>query len=222
MHFNIDDGRVRRNNQVEEAVNGAEAVTRPNPPALTSATGHRWKRLPLLMVVIVGLWLVAWATGVTGRFTSESIRRLLAQRGLWGVAAFAAFFAAGQLLRVPSPVFVAAAVAVYGRNLGTVVALLGALVSATLSFTVVRAFAGQALAEVQRPVVRHLLSKIDSRPVVTVALLRLLFQTAPPLNYALAMTAVRWRDHLVGSLLGLPVPVTGMAFFFDWIVRRTV
>lgn len=183
--------------------------------------GAKRIRLLLLMIVIGGLWLAAWATGLTGRFTVETIRGWSAEGSLWGVAVFIALFSAGQLLRVPSTVFVAAAVAIYGRSLGTAVALLGALVSAIVTFAVVRAFAGQALADVQRPVVRRLLNKIDSRPVVTVAVLRLLFQTAPPLNYALAMTAVRSRDHLVGSLLGLPAPVTGMAFFFDWIVHRT-
>jgi uncharacterized membrane protein YdjX (TVP38/TMEM64 family) len=183
---------------------------------------HGQNRLLILTVVIAGIWLAAWATGVTGRFTSESIHRVVRQRSLWGIAAFIALFSAGQLLRVPSTIFVAAAVAIYGRSLGTFVALLGALVSATVTFAVVRAFVGQALADVQRPVLRHLLSTIESRPVTTVALLRLLLQTAPPLNYALAMTAIRWRDHLVGSLLGLPVPVTGMAFFFDWIVHRGV
>ena len=198
-----------------------EAITRLNPRDLTHMARQGQNRPLFLMVVIVGLWLTAWATGVTGLFASESISRLLAQRGLWGVALFIAFFSAGQLLRVPSTVFIAAAVAIYGRSLGAFVALLGALVSATVTFAVVRAFAENALADVQRPVVRHLLSTIDSRPVVTVALLRLFFQTAPPLNYALAMTSIRWRDHLVGSLLGLPVPVTGMAFFFDWIVHRT-
>jgi uncharacterized membrane protein YdjX (TVP38/TMEM64 family) len=177
-------------------------------------------RLLALMVVVGGLWLGAWATGVTERFNFESIRGVSARGNLWGVAAFIALFSAGQLLRVPSLVFVAAAVAIYGRSLGTVVALLGALVSATVTFTVVRAFAGAALADVQRPLVRRLLGTIDRRPVMSVALLRLLFQTAPPLNYALAMTAVRWRDHLVGSAIGLPVPVTGMAFLFDWIARR--
>jgi uncharacterized membrane protein YdjX (TVP38/TMEM64 family) len=180
---------------------------------------QRRRRLLVLMLVILGVWIAAWATGLSGRFTSESIRTLFAERGLGGVAAFTALFSAGQLLRVPSTVFVAAAVAIYGRSLGIPVALLGALASATVSFAVVRAFAGQALADVQRPVVRHLLSKIDNRPVMTVALLRLIFQTAPPLNYALAMTAVRWRDHLLGSVLGLPVPVTAMGCFFDWLAR---
>jgi uncharacterized membrane protein YdjX (TVP38/TMEM64 family) len=178
-------------------------------------------RLGLFVLVVLGLWITAWATGLTARFTPESIRGYLAGGGLWRVVAFTVLFSTGQLLlRVPSPVFVAAAVAVYGRNLGLLVALLGILVSVTVSFAVVRTFAGRALADVQRPFVRRLLSKVDSHPVMTVALLRLIFQAAPPLNYALPMTAVRWRDHLVGSMLGLPVPVTVMALFFDWFLHR--
>jgi uncharacterized membrane protein YdjX (TVP38/TMEM64 family) len=178
-------------------------------------------RLLFLTLGVVGLWTAAWATGLTGRFTSDSIRSLVAGRGLWGVVAFIVVFSAGQLLRVPSLVFVAAAVAVYGRNSGILVALLGALISATVSFAVVRAFAGRALADIRRPLIRRLLTHIDRRPVRTVALLRLIFQTAPPLNYALPMTAVRWRDHLIGSVLGLPLPVAVMAFFFDWLWHRS-
>jgi uncharacterized membrane protein YdjX (TVP38/TMEM64 family) len=177
-------------------------------------------RLGFLFLVILGLWITAWATGAADRFRAESISGLLAGRGFWGVVAFTALFSGGQLLRVPGPVFVATAVAVYGRNLGTPVALLGALTSVTVSFTVVRTFAGKALTDVQRPFVRRLLSNIDSRPVMSVALLRLIFQTAPPLNYALPMTAVRWRDHLLGSLLGLPAPVAVMALFLDWLLHR--
>jgi uncharacterized membrane protein YdjX (TVP38/TMEM64 family) len=177
-------------------------------------------RLLFLKLQVLGLWIAAWVTGVTGRFNSESLKGVMTDRGLWGVVAFVAVFSAGQLLRVPSTVFVAAAVAVYGRNSGILVAWLGALVSATASFSVVRIFAGQPLADVEQPLVRSLLRRIDTRPVLAVALLRLIFQTAPPLNYALPMTAVQWRDHLVGSALGLPAPVVAMAFFFDWLLHR--
>ena len=177
-------------------------------------------RLPLFVLVIVGLWITAWATGVAARFTVDSIRSLLGGKGLWGVLAFTALFAAGQLLRVPGPVFVATAVAVYGRNFGTLVALLGALVSVTVSFAVVRTFAGTVRTDVDWPFVRRLLSKLDSRPVMTVALLRLTLQTAPLLNYALPMTTLRWRDHLLGSMLGLPVPVALMSYFLYWVLHR--
>ena len=194
-------------------VNGADHTTSPR------FIGRRLL-LPLLVVSVI--WIAASTTGLTWYFTSESIRTWLAGDGRWGVAAFTLLFAVGQLLRVPSFVFVAAAVAVYGLYAGVLVGLLGALVSATVSFSVVRAFAGHALAELRLPLLHRLLSVIDDRPIMAVALLRLIFQTAPPLNYALAMTAVRWRDHLIGSLLGLPLPVTAMAFFFDWLAGRAI
>ena len=180
----------------------------------------RGRKFVILTFVIFGVWIVAWATGLAGRFTSESVRRLVAGTGPWGIIVFTLIFTGGQLLRIPSTVFVAAAVAMYGRNRGIVVALLGGVTSATVSFAVVRAFAGHALANIQQPLVQRLLRNIDRRPILTVALLRLIFQTAPPLNYALPMTAVRWRHHLVGSVLGLPAPVVVMAFFFEWLLQR--
>src|SRR5262249_16064294 len=87
-------------------------------------------RLMCSTLVMLAVWTVAWATGLSARFTFESVRSMLADTGLWGLAAFVAAFVAGQLLRVPSFVFVAAAVAVHGRNIGILVAFLGALSSA--------------------------------------------------------------------------------------------
>src|SRR5262245_66687269 len=112
-----------------------------------TAMGPGRYRLGVLLLVIVGFWITAWATGVADWFRPESISGLLAGRGLLGIVAFGALFSAGQLLRVPGPVFVATAVAVYGRNLGTPVAVLGALVSVTVSFAVVRTFGGRALTD---------------------------------------------------------------------------
>jgi len=177
------------------------------------------KRLLFSTLVVVAVWTAAWATGMSARFTFESARSILADTGRWGLVAFMVAFVLGQLVRVPSFVFVATAVAVHGRSAGILLALLGAVSSATVSFAVVRAFAGRALADIQHPFIRRLLTHIHARPVRTVALLRLLFQTAPPLNYALPMTAVHWRDHLVGSVVGLPVPIVVMAFFVDWFLH---
>ena len=39
--------------------------------------------------------------------------------------------------------------------------------------------------------------------------------TAPPLNVALALSGVRFRDYLLGTALGLPVPVALFTIFFD-------
>ncbi len=178
------------------------------------------QQLLLVTLIVLAVWGLAALSGATTIFSLTGARTLLAGTGLWGVALFVTAFAAGQLVRVPSFAFVAAATAVYGRVYGIPVALLGAFVSATVSFTVVRACAGRPLADVHSPMVQRLLAQIDGRPILTVALLRLLFQTAPPLNYALPMTSLRWRDHAVGSALGLPLPLGAMVFFFDWLFRR--
>ena len=185
------------------------------------ATTVQRSRLWLLILLLLGLWLTAWATSAHRLFDGASLRALVAEAGVWSVAVFVLAFSVGQLLRIPGPVFVATAILVYGRGLGTVAALCGALVSVTVSFILVRTIAGQPLADVQRPVLRRLLRQIDQRPVLVVAIVRLLFQTAPPLNYALPMTGVRFRDHLIGSALGLPLPIAAVALALDWLVHRT-
>lgn len=187
------------------------------------ARGERaWQpyRLLLLLLVVGGLWLTAWATGANQLFELERLRRIVEAAGIWSVAVFVLVFSAGQLLRIPGPVFVGVAILVYGRGAGTLAAVVGAVVSVTVSFIVVRSIAGQPLAYAQRPIVRRFLSQIDKHPVAVVATLRFIFQTAPPLNYALAMTQVRLRDHLIGSALGLPLPIAAMALVFDWLVHR--
>jgi len=199
----------------------SRAVDRDVDGQKNGATTVQRYRLLLLILMLLGLWLTAWATGVHRLFDGAAVRALVAEAGVWSLAVFVLAFSVGQLLRIPGPVFVATAILAYGRALGTVAAMCGALVSVTVSFILVRTIAGQPLTYVQRPILRRLLRQIDQRPVLVVAILRLIFQTAPPLNYALPMTGVRFRDHLIGSALGLPLPIAAMALAFDWLVRHT-
>ena len=62
-----------------------------------------------------------------------------------------------------------------------------------------------------------MLARLDERPVTTVIVLRTLLWLAPPLNYALALSSIRFRHYLIGSALGLLLPVAGAALFFDWL-----
>ena len=53
----------------------------------------------------------------------------------------------------------------------------------------------------------------------SVALLRLLFQTMPALNYALAMSGIRLRSYVLGTLLGLPLPIALYALFLQTLAH---
>ena len=98
---------------------------------------------------------------------------------------------------------------------GGAVTYVAAVVSCALTFLMIRALGGSALRLLENRVAVRLLSELDTRPIACVALLRVLFQTAPALNYALAMSGIRFRTYLVGTLVGLPAPIALYCLFFD-------
>jgi hypothetical protein len=52
----------------------------------------------------------------------------------------------------------------------------------------------------------------DLQSLRIVFLLRLLLWMAPPLNYALALSSVCFRRHLIGTALGLLAPIAAIVF----------
>lgn len=180
----------------------------------------RWARIGALVALLVGFYLVAELTGVGDELSRERVQAAMEGAGAWGLLLFVGVFAVGELLHVPGLVFVAAAILAYGELWGGLAGYLGALVSVTVSFLVVRGVGGQPLAEVERPLLRRWLDRLEARPIAVVALLRLLLWMAPPLNYTLAMSGVRFRDYVIGSALGLAPPIAAVAVFFDWIFAR--
>ena len=185
----------------------------PTAPAPVKKT-NRW-RLVALAVLFFGSLLIAHVTGLTERIDVETIRAFMDSAGALGFVAFLLAFAVGELLHIPGLVFVGAASVAYGETLGIVAAYLGAIGSVTLSFFVVRLIGGQPLAEVERPFVKRVLRRLDDQPLLTVTVLRFVFWMSPALNYVLAMSNVRYREYLIGSALGLLVPIPIVVLFFD-------
>ena len=66
---------------------------------------------------------------------------------------------------------------------------------------------------------RKILDRLDERPILTVVILRLIFVMSPPVNYALALSSLRFRDYLIGSLIGLPVPLIVLGLVADRLVQ---
>ncbi len=174
-----------------------------------------WLRLGALLVLAVTLVVVAKTTGVASLLTVDKLRELATAAGATGALLFLGAFAAGNLLHVPGMPFVFAGVIAWGAGTGSALALGGAVLAVTLTFVVVRVIGGQPLAAVERPLLRKLLGTLERRPITTIVALRALFQTSPPLNYALAMSPVRFRDYLIGSIVGLALPVLAVTAFLE-------
>ena len=92
-------------------------------------------------------------------------------------------------------------------------------ISCAISFLVVRRIGGQALAEVQWSLIQRIMSRLDEHPIATVALLRLCFFLAPVINYILALSSVSFKDFIVGTIVGLVLPLTIAVFFIEQLIQ---
>lgn len=169
-------------------------------------------------MLFVGSAIAVKVTGVSEDLTRESIQSMIEGAGVWGFLAFLGVFAIGELLHVPGLVFVAAAIVAYGQVAGGLAGYAGALVSVSVSFFVVRLIGGQPLSDVKRPILRRWLDRLDAHPIRSVAVLRLILWMAPPLNYALAMSKLRFREYIVGSAIGLLIPIAIVTLLFEWFL----
>ena len=179
----------------------------------------RYRRLILLAVMLVSVLLIVELTGLREQFSLTALRTLLEANLLVGVLLFVLAFAIGNLIQLPGWPFLAAAILALGTVAGGLVTYMAACVSCLVTFQVVQGVGGSALRDIDKPLARKILARLDSHPVRTVMLLRLLFQTMPALNYTLALSGVKRRDYLLGSLLGLPFPLLIYCFFFDRIAQ---
>ena len=183
-------------------------------PSLISFV-RRYQRL-LGVGLFLGVLLMAFEiSGMRDHFHLAFVRQAISQHPIGGLAFFVLLFSLGNLIHIPGLIFLAAAVLTLGRVWGGAVTYVAAVVSCALTFLMIRALGGSALRLLQNRVAVRLLSELDARPIACVALLRVLFQTAPALNYALAMSGIRFRAYLVGTLVGLPAPIALYCLFFD-------
>ncbi|MBC9249628.1 SNARE associated Golgi protein [Pseudomonas alcaligenes] len=178
---------------------------------------RQYARLLLIGLFLGVLFAVFQLSGLRQHFSLEFLQHLLLAHRLGGLLLFILLFALGNLIQLPGWIFLAAAVLAFGKTWGGLATYLAACLSCLTTFGLIRWMGGNALRQLDNRLARHILSRLDAHPLGSVILLRLLFQTVPPLNYALALSGVRWRHYLLGTLLGLPLPITLYCLLFDYL-----
>ena len=176
---------------------------------------RRYERV-LGVALFLGVLLVVFdVSGLRDHFNLAFIRQLILQHRIGGLMLFVLLFSLGNLIQIPGWVFLAAAVLALGRAWGGAVTYVAAATSCAFTFVTIRALGGDALRLLGNRVAVRILRELDAHPIGSVALLRILFQTVPALNYALAMSGIEFRNYLIGTLLGLPLPIALYCIFFD-------
>lgn len=179
----------------------------------------RHTRLLYVLAFLAAVWAVVYFSGVRDHFTLQFVHDAFASHPIMGLLFFVALFVVGNLIQIPGWVFLAAAVLTQGQFWGGLATYVAASVSCLVTFVLVRLLGGNALRGFEGPLARRIFARLDTHPVQSVALLRLLFQTVPALNYALAMSGIGLRSYVIGTLVGLPLPIALYGYFLQTLAR---
>jgi uncharacterized membrane protein YdjX (TVP38/TMEM64 family) len=157
------------------------------------------------LIVLAAIILVAAVVaGLIGLPDPEQLAADVAAIGPAAPAGFVLLYAVVKLVPLPKNVLTVIAGLLFGLVGGTVLTLLGALLGAVAAFGLGRVLGREAVERITgRRAARldDLLRRRGFLAVVRVRLVPVLPFTA--INYAAGLTAVRNRDYLIGTALGI-------------------
>lgn len=187
-----------------------------NPPETTAPVParHRWRWVAVAAFVAV-LWAIVEFSGLRGQLSLQAVRETFARYPVGGFAAFAALFVLANVAHVPGAFFLAAAVLTLGPAWGALATYVAASIACMATFVVVRSLGDDALRAFGGRGAQRVFAQLDAHPVRSIVVLRLFFHSVPTLNYALALSGVRLRPYVLGTLAGLPLPIAVAALLFD-------
>lgn len=177
----------------------------------------RYRQL-FTVILFLGVLFAAFEfSGLREQLSLDYLRHRILEHKLGGLLAFVLLFCLGNLIQVPGWLFLAAAVLALGKAWGGLATYIAASISCGFTFLVIRRIGGDALRKLNNRIAELFLGQLDVRPIRSILMLRMLFQTVPALNYSLALSGVGFGDYLIGTLLGLPLPIFLYCLFFDYL-----
>jgi uncharacterized membrane protein YdjX (TVP38/TMEM64 family) len=160
-----------------------------------------WRRVAAgaAVLVVAGLAVFLLRDGI------PDVRQTVQSAGLWAPVLFVLLQGAITITPVPRTVFTVAAGVLFGSVLGLLLTVVGTTLAAVLAFWLVRLVGGQ-LAErhAHRRGVAWVRSRLDQSGLLAMVSLRLI--PAVPfavMNYASALSGVRFLPYLLGTVLGV-------------------
>jgi uncharacterized membrane protein YdjX (TVP38/TMEM64 family) len=108
-------------------------------------------------------------------------------------------------MNIPGMIFLFILFLIYDNMFGLAVGYVSTLLAMVAHFQFTRSIAGVPFKEIKQPFIKKQLDNLVEKPIVTTIVLRLLLFISPPVNYALALSPIRFRYFLLGSMIAMPV-----------------
>ncbi len=183
---------------------------------------NHWIKIAAGVTLVAAIAFVWWS-GALDDLTSEVMQGWAVRAGWWGPFAFAGVFALGEVLHIPSVIFVVVAGVVWPWTIALPTAYLGAMLASALVFVVARYLVSGRL---QEAIVARLPAEVkrydealETKGIRTVAVIRFLTFMSPLMHWVLATSRVKFGDMMVGSAIGLFPGITALVLLGDSAVR---
>jgi len=151
--------------------------------------------------------------GITLALTTDlpdpaALRDRVAAAGAWGVVAFVGVYAALTLTPFPASALTIASGLLFGLAVGAAVVVFAATLGAWVAFLLARGLGRDGVSRIRWARIATIDAMLERRGLISVLLVRLvpLFPFMA-VNYAAGLSAVRQRDYVLGTAVGI-VPAT--------------
>ena len=160
------------------------------------------KRL-ILIIALVAIVATGAAMFALGGIDPDWLQTTLNRAGIWGPIVYILIYTVATVLILPSTVLNLAGGALFGPWLGSLWTTVGALVAAIVAFGFTRTVGRQLVAKRLAGQWQTLDAEIHNGGMVYIFSIRLLPIIPYGLvNFAAGLTAISWKDYLVGTALG--------------------
>ena len=150
--------------------------------------------------------------------------RALRGLGAWGYALYVASFSLLAPFGVPGIAFVLPAALIWPRWVAVVLSVLGATGAAAVGFGFARFLARDWVTSRIPASLADRVAALESRPIRTIVVIRLLFVLLPPSHWVLGVSGVGFGAYVWGSLIGYVPSMVLMTWVgggvMEWLVDQ--
>jgi uncharacterized membrane protein YdjX (TVP38/TMEM64 family) len=184
--------------------------------------GSALLKLALLVALLVGAGVIVRVTPLAGYLSKEGMLSLLqdVRSSAWAPAAYVVAYAAATALALPGSILTIVGGVVFGFGWGVVLVTVAANIGANAAFALARGLGREGIERLIGPRLQGLDRATAAHGFWGLLVLRLVpLVPFNALNFGSGLTAMRWRDYALATVIGIVPGTLVYVFFADALIQ---
>jgi len=177
--------------------------------------GQKYARGLFQFVLIVAVLLAIRYGFVRGYLSQASIQSFVKGAGILAVPTFILLLVLGLMTFAPSPLLVGSGALAFGKTIGAVYSSVGITLGACVAFLLGRYVARDFAQKQKQGRWKKIDEWVELNGLGFMVSLRLALFANPALSYVAGLTPMKFRDYVLGNVIGLLPGVFAVSYAFD-------